>query len=291
MTTGWGTGSWGFTAWGGTLPRAVLGTHAPQIIERFPAPGAVDIREDSPVAVWFFDIDYNLDLTSAQISVDGALAYSGSSGFQTGFTGSVSYSAGSLIIHVIRLDGWTYGSTVTVTANISDATSLSVSDTWSWTVRQNPICYVGVTPLDIEKLVQQPMDKFIELEPTRQVLLDTVLKLNKPVSQQGNKAARVVYQLAYETELSTILNPYLNKNLPALETVVCERQNILIIDARLEAIRTRTKAGIDSLYNLRALPKEYVTGFMDYLDSTLPSYRVSLAANLVMLARAYETRS
>ena len=291
MTTGWGTGTWGFTAWGGTLPSSVVGTHAPQIIDKSPAPNAINVREDSPVAVWFFDADYDLDTPSAQIVINGVLAYDGVTGFQSGFTGRTSYSAGSFIVTVVRLGGWSYEQVVTVTASISDLTALSVSETWSWTVRANPVCYAGVTPLTIELQIQQPMTTFIELEVPRQVILANALKIAKLVNQQGNKAARVVYQLGFATELSTVLNRYNVRDTEALKTTVCERQNILIIDAQLHAVRDRIKAGIESLYTLRALPQEYVTGFMDYLDSTLPSYRVSLVANLVMLARAHETRS
>jgi hypothetical protein len=291
MTTGWGTGSWGFTAWGGTIPASVVGTHNPQIIDRAPVPNALGVREDAPVAVWFFDADYNLDTATAQIVINGELAYLGSSGFQPGYTGRVTYNAGSLIVLVARLGGWEFDEVVTVSAEIYDLTSLYTSDTWSWTVRANPICYTGVAPLPIEIKIQSPMDSFLEIEVARQVLFDNVLKLGRNVPQQGNKAARVIYQLAFETELSTILNPYNLKNKPALETTVCERENILVVDAQLQTIRGRIQAGIESLFTLQALPQAYVTGFTDYLDSTLPSYRVSLVANMVLLARAFETRS
>lgn len=287
MSSNWGFSEWGKSPWG----LAQLGGSSPQIINRFPLPKAIDVVENTPIAVWFYDAEFNLDSTTASITVNGVVAYSGVSGFSPEYTGTVTVTGGSLVIQLFKLGGFSYDETVTVTAYIADTSALNVTDTWSWKVRANPLCYPGTAPLPIELLIQQPISMFIGLEAARQALFDSVLKTTTAVRQPGNKAARVIYQLAFSTELSTVLNPYNLKNKDALKTTVCERENILKTDQRLATVSAPIKLGIQELYNKRALPQEYVTGFMDYLDSALPSYRVSLVANMVLLARAYETRS
>jgi hypothetical protein len=288
MSSKWGFSSWGLSSWGYSQ---FAGQSSPQIVQKAPLPNAVDVPEDAGVSVWFFDKDYNLDTSTVLITINGSTAYSGTGGFGLGYTGIVTYSAGSLIIQLIKLDGWAYGETVTVSASVFDTTALSVSDTWSWRVKENPICYNGAAPLPIELKIQQPMTKFLNLELPRKVILDSVLNLNKVVTLQGNKAARVVYQLGFSTELNTILNAYKLRNDEALKTTVCERANILVIDNALNKIRSDIQKGMQDLYNYRALPQEYIISFNNYLDSTLPSYRVSVVANMVLFARAYETQS
>lgn len=287
MSSKWGFSEWGKSPWG----LAVSGISEPQIINRFPLPNSIDVAENTPIAVWFFDADFNLDTSTTLIVINGVTAYSGVSGFSPEYTGTVNVTAGSLVIQLFKLGGFNYEETVTITASISDTTALSTTDTWSWKVKANPLCYGGNAPLPIELIIQQPIELFIGLEAARQALFDSVIKTNVAVNQRGNKAARVIYQLAFSTELSTVLNPYNLKNKDALKTTVCERENILKIDQRISTVKEPIKLGIQELYNKRVLPQEYVTGFMDYLDSALPSYRVSLVANMVLLARAYETRS
>jgi hypothetical protein len=165
----------------------------------------------------------------------------------------------------------------------------TAQDTWDWTTRENPVCYTGLTPLPIELKIQQPMQQFLDLEPLRATFMDVALK-TQPAStrQRNNKAARVIYQYGFSTELHTLLNPYRLRDKDALNSTVCERENVVKIDAALNKFKDRTQAGIQSLLTLGALPREYISGLVDYQDSTLPSYRVSLAANLLMFARSIE---
>jgi len=134
------------------------------------------------------------------------------------------------------------------------------------------------------------MTTFLDLEPARQVLLQSALQpQTRAIAQRGNKAARVVYQEAFATEISTVLNVFEVRNEAALRTVVCERQRVTAIDAQLQEIQLRIRDGLRSLFSLQALPNYYKGDFNDYLDSTAYRYRVSLVANLVLLARLTET--
>ena len=289
MSASWAYGAWGSLPWGGAS--LTPGVNPPLIIYKYPTPNSIDVLENAPVIVSFFDPDLDLNTATAQLYIDGILAYDGATGFQSGFTGRVTNLSGVLTVQAYPLIGWAYEATVTASASIQDSGGRSASATWSWKVRANPICYAGTAPLPIELAIQQPMTLFLELEPVRQELLNNVLKITSLVKNAGNKAARVAYQHAFSTELSTVQNQYRLKDKKALQTTVCERQNVLITDEALMKLRPRIQAGIESLFTLGALPEVYTTGFSDYLDSTLPAYRVSLVANMIILARSYEIAS
>jgi len=262
------------------------------IVARAPLPRSINVPEDTLVGVKFYDADLDLDPSSVIIKIDGVTVYTGVGGFAAGYVGITYDTAGVHTVQFTKLGGWGYNTTVTVYAFVADATvpvPLTAQDTWDWTTRDNPLCYTGLTPLPIELKLQQPMQQFLELEPLRATFIDVALKLQPAATKQrNNKAARVIYQYGFSTELNTLLNPYRLRDRDALNSTVCERENVMIIDAALSKFKDRTQAGIQSLLTLGALPREYIAGLVDYQDSTLPSYRVSLAANLLMFARSVE---
>lgn len=287
--TSWGLGPWGFTEWGGASP-PVPGNNPPIIVSRNPLPNAVDVLENAVVSVAFFDIDLDLDTATTLIEIDGATAYSGAGGFTAGYAGRVYYSAGTYTVQIVKLEGWGFDTEVTVRGRIEDSMSNFVDDTWRWRTRENPICYTGLNPLPIEIAIQSPMTRFLELESPRRIFLANALQTQeKAIHNRDNKAARVLYQQGFATEISVLQNPAAIRNEAALQTVVCERNRVTALDEALRKVEDRTRNGIQSLFNLGALPKEYIPQFNDYLDSTLYNYRVSLIANLILLARSIET--
>ncbi len=287
----WGTLPWGLGPYGGSGV-ILVSPNPPFIVERAPLPGSINVAEETPVSVRFYDVDLNLDPSTISITINGVAPYTGSGGFAAGYAGRTTYSAGSYLVQIFKMGGYGFDTVVTVTAYAADLTALSVSDTWSWTTRADPVCYSGLTPLPIEIAIQSPLITFLDIEPARRVFMDNDLGADplatRAITSRGNKAARVLYQMAFETELSAVLNPFALKNTKALQVVVCERQNMILLDAALARYQTALKAGIQSLFNLRALPEPYVSSFLEYLDSTLPTYRVSLVANMVLLAKAKE---
>jgi hypothetical protein len=133
------------------------------------------------------------------------------------------------------------------------------------------------------------MERFISLEQYRTLFLDNALRLQATASSQpGNKAARVIYQSAFATELCTLLNPYDLRNKDALDSVVSERQNTRAIDKVLADNSKTLKTDIQAFHELSGLDTAYLASFSDYLDSTLYIYRVSLVANILLYAKAYE---
>lgn len=280
---GWGTTPWGY----GNVVRS--STDGPVVISIYPIDGQLDVQEDTFVTVKFFDPTYNLDTLSVIILVDGIQAYSGTTGFSAGFVGRVSYAAGVLTVRLRGTLGFDFLRNVNMSAYTRDLTDLYVIANWSFRIRADPNNYTGLSPLPVEVALQTPMERFISLEQYRTLFLDNALRLQAIASTQpGNKAARVIYQSAFATELCTLLNPYDLRNKDALDAVVSERQNTRAIDKVLADNSKTLKADIQAFHELSGLDTAYLASFSDYLDSTLYIYRVSLVANVLLYAKAYE---
>lgn len=285
---GWGNTQWGFAKIGFATFN-VPETGGPVIVYRYPENGQLEVAEDPFITVQFFDPTYNLNTATVGITIDGVLAYVGATGFSAGYLGKVSYAGGVLTVNIRYVAGFAFEKTVTMSAYVQDFTDLSVTSDCTFKIRANPICYTGLKPLPVETALQTPFTRFISLEPYRTLFLDNALR-SQPVSvaSSATKAARALYQAAFSTELCTLQNPYDLRNKDALESVVCEKQNTRSIDQALTASSKNLKADIQAFHKLSGLDAAYLTAFNDYLDSTLYLYRVSLVANVLLFAKAYE---
>ena len=285
---GWGLDPYGLSAFGGVsgLVGGQVGT-APLIVYQDPAPGSINVAEDALITVTFFDVD--LHTPSVKVYVNGVVAYSGTTGFAGGYLGRTQATATTLSVQIYKRGGWGYEKTITVRGFAADDTALTVDSTWSWSTIGNSLCYSGLTPLAVETQLLQPLQRFIGVEPLRLLMLREAIRRNiRSTANEGPKSARVVYQLAYQTELSVIQNPYLIKSKAALRATVCEQQNTLNIDKILGQNEALLRAAINGIEQQQALDERYSREFADYLDTSLYQYRVSLAANLVLLAGAIE---
>ena len=280
----WGTAPWGISNFG-LLPK--LG--GPLVIYNYPAQNQLDVSESTAISVQFFDPTYNLNTTTATITVDGVQVYQGNTGFNAGYVGKVSYAAGILTVQLRPATGFDFDKSVAVSAYIQDLTDLYTTDNWTFKIRANPICYAGLKPLPVEVALQSPFNTFISLEFYRTLFLDNTLRTqSQSISNRGNKAARALYHAAFSTELSTLQNAYGLRDKEALTTVVCEKQNTRGIDQALTSNSKTLKADLLAFQKLSGLDKAYSAAFNDYLDSTLYVYRVSLVANALLYAAAYE---
>ena len=285
---GWGLDPYGLSAFGGVsgLVGGQVGT-APLIVYQDPAPGSINVAEDALLTVTFFDVD--LHTPSVKVYVNGVVAYSGTTGFAGGYLGRTQATATTLSVQIYKRGGWGYEKTITVRGFAADDTALTVDSTWSWSTVGNSLCYSGLTPLAVETVLTQPLQRFLGVEPLRALLLNAAIRRNiKAVTNDANKSARVVYQLAYQTELAVLQNAYLVKNTTALSSTVCEQQNTLNIDKTLAPQERLIRTAIDNLKQQQIIDERYVRELYDYLDTSLYHYRVSLAANLVLLAGAIE---
>jgi len=285
---GWGIDSWGFTPWGLGQPEVPPGVNPPLIVLRAPLPDSQNVPVNAVVTVGFFDLDLDLNTLSAKVYVDGIVAYDGGSGFSSGYSGTTYYATGKLVVQLVKLNGWGFSEEVVIRGYIEDSGGRIADDTWRWNTLDNPVCYTGLTPLPAEINLQAPMVQFLDLEPVRQLMLNAALRTTTSVKNAGNKAARALYQQAFNTEISTVLNLFVPKDIKALAVTVCEKQKIMTIDQQLAPYMKKVRVGIQQLYNLGVLSIEYVNSFNDYLDSTLYNYRVSAVCNVLFLARSIE---
>jgi hypothetical protein len=281
---GWGIAPWGLAKFG-LLSR----TGGPLVIYHYPAQNQLDVLEGTAIAVQFFDPTYNLNTATATITVNGVQVYQGGTGFSGGYVGKVSYAAGILSVQLRPATGFDFDKSVAVSAYVQDLTDLYTTDNWSFKIRANPICYAGLKPLPVEVALQAPFNTFISLEFYRKLFLDNTLRTQtQSINNRGNKSARALYHAAFSTELSTLQNAYALRDKEALATVVCEKQNTQGIDQALKANSKTLKADLLAFQELSGLDKSYLKSFYDYLDSTLYVYRVSLMANVLLYAAAYE---
>jgi hypothetical protein len=287
---GWGPGAWGISPWSG-LTEITAGA-PPSIVVRIPAPNEINIDANASVTVAFFDPDVDLDTATALIEANGEVAYSGGTGFSPGYIGVVDFFEGVLKVQFIKVGGWGFDTQVEIHASISDISSMSVDDTWTWNTALNPICYTGLSPIPIEIAIQTPLVNFVELDQIRRLLFDSVLRSNgSAITNRGNKAARVIYQVANDTELRTTLNTFVPRNEAALKTTVCEKERLLVVYDKLSKFDKILQQGIQSLVNKDLITPAYIGSFMDYFDSTLFKYKVSLAANLILVAKSIELKN
>ena len=291
MTSGWGFGEWGFSPWGGASPTSFACVPAgPQIttLVRSPGPGEENVVPDRIVKIAFYDTTLQLDINTVYVTINGVAALSGNN-FLNGFNGSAVLFNDILTVQILNPTGWNYDSTFVTFAKIKNLAGESFESTWNWYTVTDPVCYTGLFPVPIEIALQQPLQRLLPAEFLRALLFSTVLKVsNTAIKNAPMKAARVIYQTACSTELSTLLNQYLDRNPPALNTIVCERTQIIAIDRVLMQYTDIIKQTIDALEHKGFITHEYMNTLHDYLNSANYNLRVSLVCNLVIISKLFE---
>ncbi len=294
MTSGWGFGEWGFSPWGGAAPTSFMCTPAGpqmQIVVRSPGPAEEDVAPNRIVKIAFYDSTFNLDTSTVYVAFNGVAALSGTN-FLNGFNGSYVLFNGIFTVQIINPIGWDYEKEYSTFAKIKNLAGECLEGTWLWYTESNPLCYTGLTPVPVELVLQQPLQHLLEAEFLRNILLDSVLRnKGKSIPNAAAKAARVIYQTACSTELSTVMNAYVPRESPALSTLVCEREKTIIVDGVLSKYTDIIKQAIEALNTKGFITREYINTLHDYLDSANYNLRVSLVCNLVILSKIFELKS
>lgn len=263
------------------------GGAGPVITLQLPAPQATQVSPTGSVRFAVFSAN---SAPSIVVRVNGAVVYDGT--FALPYRGFVKRFANRTFVEFAPLTRHVPGSTLTVVVEATDATvPVTTNSVWTYHV-VDPEGYQGNALLEEESWLLQPMQRFLELEPVRLLLLQRVLKDNAPAL--GNPqaiAARVLYQLAYETELSALLNAFTSPNAAALQVSVPWRRSAYELQTVLDGYTGRINRGVQQLFDAQALPREYRNNLVDQLGSLLYSYRVAAVAVLVLLARAVEVYS
>lgn len=250
-----------------------------------PLPGSSYVPANAPIRACVYAEGGALDAT---LTVNGAVAYA-SYAFSSSFAGFARVVFGRLFIEVVPRVPFPPGKTVWVTLSVEDLnTSLTTSTHWSFT----PIAvedYSGNALLPAESWVLAPCTRFLAVEPLRLWLLENVLDDTRGVPEvRNNVAARAMYQLAYETEISAALNPFMRPDARALATRLPTKRSALELAQMLEGYEAAFDAALVQLFSSGAFPREYRNNFSDYFGSLLYNYRVSAVCALVLLARAIE---
>lgn len=250
-----------------------------------PLPGSAYVPANAPIRACVYAEGGALDAT---LTVNGAVAYA-SYTFSSSFAGFARTVFGRLFIEVAPRTPFPPGKTVWVTLSAEDlSTSLTTSVHWSFT----PIVvedYSGNALLPAESWVLAPCTRFLAVEPLRLWLLENVLDDMRGVSGvRDNVAARAMYQLAYETEITAALNPFIRPDERALATRIPSKRATLELAQALDGYEASYDAALAQLFSSGAFPREYRNNFADYFGSLLYNYRVSAVCTLVFLARAIE---
>jgi hypothetical protein len=288
MINGRGFSHWGLSEWGFGDRLATEATR-PQIIYKSPIPGQINVLETVPLHVQFFHEEFALDLASAEIYIDDVLIYGGLTEFFNGARGSVKTISGVTSVILYPAQGFQFGSRTNVRAAISDLDGDRIDEAWSFLVREDPASYLGADALPIEEQIQRPILRFTPLDHLRHEFLNYAIpeRLTHIVNR-GNKAARVLYQTAFATELCTLQNPFSLRNDAVLQVVVNEKENLLVLDQKMQLHRETLEAAIVDFRNQGVFKEDYLKSFLSYMDAPTYLYRTSLIANLVLYGAAYE---
>lgn len=291
MAFGWGFGEWGLSPWGGGTPVSFDCVPAgPQvkILHRSPGPSEANVEPNKIVKIAFYDSTFNLDPSTVYVTFNEVAALSGST-FLNGFNGTFGTFNNIFTVQILNPAGWNYDSSYLTLAKIKNLSGECLEANWTWFTQADPVCYTGLTPVPIEVAIQQPLQTFLAAEFLRNLLLKTVIRLRGvSIKQAEAKAARVIYQTACNSELSSLLNQYVEREPSILQTIVCERENTLMVDQALLKYKDIIIQAINALQNKGFITREYVNTFHDYLDSTNYNLRVSLVCNLVILSKIFE---
>ena len=287
---GRGFAHWGVFPWGFGESEASA-EERPQIIYKSPIPGQNNVVESAPIHVQFYHPLFTLVPESMELKMNGLVVYDGDTGFKNGARGSVRTLSGVTSIVLYPAQGFEYGQLSSVTAAISDQAENTVQETWSFVARDDPSGYVGADALPVEIRMQKPYPQFMALDWLRQEMLNHAIgERSLYIVNRGNKAARVIYQAAFATELCTLQNIFRIKNPGALLSVVREKQTLLALDVELAKHRDALHAAITDFGQQRIFTDDYLNSFRTQAESPSYLYRVSLVSNLVLYGAAYELR-
>ena len=287
----WGLQEWGTGAWSiSNLVSTAANSDAPVISLLQPLAGSNTVSISTTVSVAIVDANYDLDLSTITMTLNGDLIYTGTGGFVAGYTGSMVSLPQGTLLEFAPDEPWAYDFQATLYVTASDSLSNTASQYFSWQFESNPRCYTGLDPIPFELQLQEPLTRYLVGEQLRRVLVDAVLKDdNAYIANSGTKAARSIIQVAHSTELKTLLNRKLSVPDRVLTTVICERDRDLHVDQALASYIKDARALIDSMIQLGDLPQYYVATLNDYLNSNRYQYRVSAIACLIILAKVAET--
>jgi hypothetical protein len=140
-------------------------------------------------------------------------------------------------------------------------------------------CWDG-TPSAFELRMAAPLPSYA-LEALRQRFLFVVVSNHSP-----KKGARVVLQMATETELRVALLKMLDLAVDVVDSNVCERRRYIDVDYDMKLMRFLIGPALDELAATPLVPSQYVDLIRRYVASDYPRYRMGAIAAALCLATA-----
>lgn len=138
-------------------------------------------------------------------------------------------------------------------------------------------CWIGVSSA-FELRLRTPLPTY-GLESLRQRFMFFVTNSHEPV-----KSARVVLQMAFETEMKATLVKLIDLPADVMRSNVCQRRGFIPIDRDMAAMRFLVEPALNELAAVPNVPVEYVDLIRRYAISDYPRYRVCAIADALCLA-------
>ena len=139
-------------------------------------------------------------------------------------------------------------------------------------------CWIGL-PSNFELRLTEPFQTYA-LEQLRSRFL-YVLTTN----HEEKKSARVCLQMAYETEIGTILVKLMTTPADLFKYKVCERRRYIEIDRDMQVQRYLIPPALDELAAIPNMPGPYMDYIIRYLLSDYPRYRIGAIATALCVAK------
>lgn len=143
------------------------------------------------------------------------------------------------------------------------------------------ICWNGPSS-PFETRLLQPMATYA-LEQARQRFLFSLTTTHEFV-----KSARVLLQMAFETEVGAILSKQLTPPADLDTSIVCERRRYVDVDQDMQLQRYLIGPMMDDLAATPNMPGPYADFLGRYLGAALPRYRMSAVATALCVAKVLQ---
>lgn len=115
-----------------------------------------------------------------------------------------------------------------------------------------------------------------------QLRLRFMFSLTAPADQ--TKAARVLMQMAFETEIGAVLVKMIELPAGVLESTVCERRRFGDVDRDMQLQRFLVVPALDVIEGTPGMPGPYMDLIRRYATSDYPRYRMCALAAALCLA-------
>jgi hypothetical protein len=142
-------------------------------------------------------------------------------------------------------------------------------------------CWIGLAS-EFESRLLEPFDTYA-LEQLRQRFLFTLTTTHAP-----KVSARVLLQMAFETEISTILVKIITPPADLFTYKICERRRYIDVDQDMHLQKYLIQPGFDDLLQMPNLPGSFTDFLARYMISDYPRYRMSALAGVICVAKVLQ---